>query len=269
MAQEAQDRPVKDKLLQQVQALEAADRKKVIKTRARQAKIRSEFVGHTFGVFTGYGFTNVHIDEDMVGRTFGKVVPRTAPTARSRYISVPERKMRRVADLIQGMAVEKALNVLNFTPKIAAVHIARTLKAAVANKLSSAGTSHLNPEDLFVKLVTVEAGPTAKRIQFQSMGRVYRLRKRYCHLNVFLGERAGAGVEPELKAAKVQAEGEGTTADGSATAPRKQAAPAKPKKKSLGKRIGGSIQKAGKTKVTTKPKAPKTAKTTKGRKSDA
>jgi large subunit ribosomal protein L22 len=268
MAQQAQDRPVKDKLLKQVQALEAADRTKVIKTRERQAKIRPEFVGHTFAVFTGEGFTNVHIDQEMVGRTFGKVAPRTAPTARSRYISVPERKMRRVAELIKGMPVEKALNILNFTPKIAAVHIARTLKAAVANKLSTEGTSHLNPEDLFVARVTVEAGPTAKRIQFQSMGRVYRIRKRYCHLNVFLGERAGAGVEPIVKGAKGQDEGEAATGATPTKGAGKKTAPAKPKK-SLGKRLGGQIQKTRKTKVAAKPKAPKAAKTTKGRKSDA
>jgi len=265
MAQEAQDRPVKDRLLKQVQALEAAEKSKVIKTRERQAKIRPEFVGHTFAVFTGEGYTNVHIDQDMVGRTFGKVAPRTAPTARSRYISVPERKMRRVAELVQGMPVEKALNILNFTPKIAAVHIARTLKAAVANKLSAEGTSHLNPEDLFVARVTVEAGPTAKRIQFQSMGRVYRIRKRYCHLNVFLGERAGAGVEPAVKATKALAEGEAAPETATAKAPRKKTAPAKPRK-TLGSRLGGTVRKAGKTKAATTPKA---AKTTKGRKSDA
>jgi large subunit ribosomal protein L22 len=268
MAQEAQDRPVRDKLLKQVQALEAAEISKVIKTRERQAKIRPEFVGHTFAVFTGEGYTNVHIDQDMVGRTFGKVAPRTAPTARSRYISVPERKMRRVAELVQGMPVEKALNILNFTPKIAAVHIARTLKAAVANKLSAEGTSHLNPEDLFVARVTVEAGPTAKRIQFQSMGRVYRIRKRYCHLNVFLGERAGAGVEPAARATKALAEGEAAPETATAKAPRKKTAPAKSKKTS-GSRLGGKIQKTAKTKVAAVPKAPKTAKTGKGRKSDA
>ena len=65
-------------------------------------------------------------------------------TARLKYVSIPPRKMRLVGDMIKGMPVEKALNILNFTPRIAAHHIAKTLKSAAANALSSEGTDHLN-----------------------------------------------------------------------------------------------------------------------------
>jgi len=107
-------------------------------------------------------------------------------TARLRYISIPPRKMRLVASLVKGLPVEKALNILNFTPKIAAHHIAKTVKSAAANALSLEGTDRLKPESLFVKAITVDAAPTAKRIRFQSMGRAFRYRKRYCHLTVRL-----------------------------------------------------------------------------------
>ena len=107
-------------------------------------------------------------------------------TARLRYVSIPPRKMRLVAGLVKGLPVEKALNILNFTPRIAAHHIAKTVKSAAANALSLEGTDHLRPESLHVKKITVDAAPTAKRIRFQSMGRVFRYRKRHCHLTVVL-----------------------------------------------------------------------------------
>lgn len=186
MAQDTQLRKRRDSILTQIQALEDADRKKVIKVRARRARIRQEYVGHTLGVFNGQGYTNVQITADMIGRTLGKVAPRLAPTAKAMFLSIPPRKMRQVGGLIKGLPVEKALNVLNFTPKIAAHHMAKTLKSAVANKLSLEGTAHLDPENLIVSQVVVGAGPTAKRLQYRSMGRVYRVRKRYCHLAIHL-----------------------------------------------------------------------------------
>jgi len=108
--------------------------------------------------------------------------------ARLKYVSIPPRKMRLVANLVKGLPVEKALNILNFTPRIAAHHIAKTLKSATATALSQEGTAQLRPESLCVKNITVDDAPTAKRIQFQSMGRVFRLRKRHCHLTIVLEE---------------------------------------------------------------------------------
>lgn len=105
-------------------------------------------------------------------------------TARLRYVSIPPRKMRLVAGIIKGLPVEKALGILNFTPKIAAHHLAKMLKSAVANALSKEGTDNLRPEDLTVKSIIVDAAPTAKRIRFRSMGRVFRYRKRFCHVTV-------------------------------------------------------------------------------------
>lgn len=143
-------------------------------------------------------------------------------TARLRFVSIPPRKMRLVADLIRGLPVEKALNILNFTPRIAAYHMAKTVKSAAANALSLEGTDHLHPEDLFVKTVTVDPGPAAKRIRFQSMGRVFRYRKHHCHVTVTLQER------PRKKEATVVAGKPGETAGVKAAPARKtKAAPKK------------------------------------------
>ncbi len=127
-------------------------------------------------------------------------------TARLRYVSIPPKKMRLVANLVKGLPVESALNILNFTPKIAAQHIAKTLKSATANALSLEGTDHLKPENLIIKRIMVDAAPTAKRVRFQSMGRVFRIRKRYCHLTVVLEGETDIAAEAKTKRLKAKRE---------------------------------------------------------------
>ncbi len=126
-------------------------------------------------------------------------------TARLKYVSIPPRKMRLVAEMVKNMPVEEALNVLNFTPKIAARHVARTLKSAAANALSKEGTDHLRPESLTIKSITVDAAPTAKRIRFESMGRVYRVRKRHCHLTIIVAGQTDVEAEAKKSRKKTRA----------------------------------------------------------------
>ncbi|MFH1687873.1 MAG: 50S ribosomal protein L22 [bacterium] len=125
-------------------------------------------------------------------------------SARLRFVSIPPRKMRLVADSVKGMPVQKALDILTFTPKLAAQHVAKTVKSAAANALSQEGTDRLKPEDLHIKNVQVDAAPTAKRIRFRSMGRVYRYKKRFCHLTVLIeGEMAAETTATQKRKAKV------------------------------------------------------------------
>jgi large subunit ribosomal protein L22 len=156
--------------------------------------------------------------------------------------------MRLVANTVKGLPVEKALGILNFTPKIAAHHLAKTLKSAAANALSKEGTDHLSPEALRIKNITVNAAPTAKRIRFRSMGRVFRYRKRFCHLIVELeGE---TDVPAEKKAAKAPAK--------ETSAPKKSA---KTKKSPAKRKTAKTTTRAKAKKTTTGTKA--TTKTTK------
>jgi len=104
--------------------------------------------------------------------------------ARLKYLRMSPRKMRRVAQLVKGKPVEEALQILEYTPKRAAHHLAKTVKSAAANAISSVGTGKLQAEDLQITNIMVDSAPTAKRIQFRAMGRVYRIRKRFCHLTV-------------------------------------------------------------------------------------
>jgi len=117
------------------------------------------------------------------------------------------RKMRRVAALIKGKAVQEALNILNFTPKSAAHHLAKTVKAAASNAIALVGTSKLKAEDLSISKILIDDAPTAKRIRFQSMGRVFRVRKRFCHITI---EVEG---EPEPETHKRRASGKKKAVD--------------------------------------------------------
>ena len=102
----------------------------------------------------------------------------------NKYIQQSAKKIKPVADMVRGKRVDKALNTLHFMPKKAAKMIEHTIRSAVANFINTDDGSKVNPEELFVKKVFVNQGPTAKRIQPRSMGRAFRIRKRTSHLTV-------------------------------------------------------------------------------------
>ncbi|OGC77292.1 MAG: 50S ribosomal protein L22 [candidate division Zixibacteria bacterium RBG_16_50_21] len=108
--------------------------------------------------------------------------------ARARYTRSSARKLRRVAELIKGQSVPKALATLSFTPKYAALVLEKTLKSAAANALARAGTAKLKAEDLVVKNVSVDGGPIMKRIRPVGMGRAYLIRKRLAHVTIRVAE---------------------------------------------------------------------------------
>ncbi len=186
----------------------------------------------------------------------------TQTVARLKYVSIPPRKMRVVADLVKGLPIEKALDILNYTPRIAARHLAKTLKSAAANALSLEGTDHLKPEDLWVKNIIVDEAPTQKRIRFQSMGRVFRYRKRYSHLTVILEEQAHVE-EPKMKAGPTRKKAKAAdteTEPGAGTKTRKTA-----KKKATSKQKAAAKKAAGKKKES-KAESKDSAKTAKPKK---
>ena len=188
----------------------------------------------------------------------------TQATAKLRYVSIPPRKMRLVASLVKGLPIEKALDILNFTPKIAARHLAKTLKSAAANALSLEGTDQLRPEDLIVKRIVVETAPTQKRVRFQSMGRVFRIRKRYSHLTVVV-EEVPQAVTPVAKprgGRKAAAE-EGATTTAKRKAPAKKKTAKRTTKAKAGAKSPKTTKAASKSKSSatkTKKAAPKAAK---------
>jgi large subunit ribosomal protein L22 len=107
----------------------------------------------------------------------------------ARYIRLSPRKARLVADLVRGRTVGEALALLQYSPQVAARHIEKVLRSAVANAEHNHQVRHL--DDLRVNVV-IDGGPSLKRIQPRAMGRAFWIRHRLAHVTVTLTE-AGEG----------------------------------------------------------------------------
>ncbi|QEH43499.1 50S ribosomal protein L22 [Chitinophaga sp. XS-30] len=102
------------------------------------------------------------------------------------------RKMRLLADLIRGMEVEKALNILKFHPKHPSTPLEKLLLSAVANwKVKNEG-ARVEDANLFVKTVFVDGGRVLKRMRPAPQGRGYRVRKRSNHVTIVVDGRTEA-----------------------------------------------------------------------------
>jgi len=108
----------------------------------------------------------------------------------NRFIGSSPRKMRLVIDLIRGVSVDKALEILHFSTKHSSKDAEKTLRSAVSNLINSEEAERVEPNDLFVKEAYVNAGPTLKRISPAPQGRAYRIRKRSCHLTIVVAKKA-------------------------------------------------------------------------------
>ncbi len=107
-----------------------------------------------------------------------------------KYIGSSPRKMRLVVDLIRGMPVNKAIEVLHFSTKHASKDAEKVLRSAIANLMNNDDSTHVEPEDLFIKEAYVNNGPMIKRIRPAPMGRAFRIRKRACHLTIIVASKA-------------------------------------------------------------------------------
>lgn len=94
-------------------------------------------------------------------------------------------KARLVADLVRGQSVEKALNVLAFTPKKGAQIIRSVLESAIANAEHNEGA---DIDALKVAVIYVDKGPSLKRFSARAKGRGDRIEKQTCHITVTVGD---------------------------------------------------------------------------------
>ena len=106
----------------------------------------------------------------------------------ARYIRMSPRKVRQVVDLVRGRSVEEAINLLHFTTKRGSVPVEKLLRSAVANAMNEEEASKLDPEDLFIKEIRVDQGPTMRRYNPGPMGRASIIRKRFCHISVVVSD---------------------------------------------------------------------------------
>jgi large subunit ribosomal protein L22 len=99
---------------------------------------------------------------------------------------ISPRKMRMVADLIRGVEVNKALNILSHNSKFAAVDLAKLLRSAISNWEQKNEGKDLSEEKVVVKSIEVAGGAMSKRIQPAPQGRAHRIRKRSNHVTIIV-----------------------------------------------------------------------------------
>ena len=97
------------------------------------------------------------------------------------------RKMRLVADLIRGVEVEKALQILKFNPKEASINLEKLMLSAIANWQAKNEDADIEQAELFVKEIRVDGGAMLKRLRPAPQGRAHRIRKRSNHVTLVLG----------------------------------------------------------------------------------
>jgi len=101
-------------------------------------------------------------------------------------VHLSAQKGRLVADLIRGMPVDRALNVLTFTPKKGAVIIKKVLESAIANAEHNDGA---DIDELRVTSILVERATVLKRLHARAKGRANRISKQTCHVFVTVGDQ--------------------------------------------------------------------------------
>jgi len=103
-----------------------------------------------------------------------------------RHCPTSPRKMRLVADLIRGVEVNKALDILKYTKKEAARRLEKLLLSAISNWQQKNEDKNINDVTLIVSKIYVDQGRTLKRIRPAPQGRAYRIRKRSNHVTIVL-----------------------------------------------------------------------------------
>lgn len=98
-------------------------------------------------------------------------------------------KTRLVADLIRGVDVDKALGILQYSPREAAPKLHKLLRSAIANWQAKNDGKRLEDSQLYVKQIMVDEGRAMKRMRTAPQGRGYRILKRSNHVTMILGDR--------------------------------------------------------------------------------
>ncbi len=99
------------------------------------------------------------------------------------------RKMRLVTDMIKGIEVNKALDMLRYSNKEASRNVEKLLLSAVANWQAKNEGARIEESHIIVKEAFVDQSRTLKRIQPAPQGRAHRIKKRSNHVTIVLGSR--------------------------------------------------------------------------------
>ncbi len=115
-------------------------------------------------------------------------------TACAKLNDVPTspRKMRLVADIIRGVEVNHALDILKYTKKEASIRLEKLIRSAIANweSKNEADRKELENGNVCVQTIMVGQGRSLKRIRTAPQGRAAKIRKRSNHITIVLGKKS-------------------------------------------------------------------------------
>jgi len=103
----------------------------------------------------------------------------------AKYIRLSAQKCRLIADQIRSQPVEKALEILEFSPKKGALPVKKVLNSAIANAEHNEGA---DIDELWVNQVMIDEAPTLKRFRARAKGRGTRILKRACHITLSVSD---------------------------------------------------------------------------------
>lgn len=106
--------------------------------------------------------------------------------AKLKFARLSPQKTRLVCDQIRGLPIDRALDILKFSPKKVAAVLIKVLNSAIANAEHNHGA---DIDDLRVASVFADQGPTYKRMQAKAKGRGARILKPTCHITVVVSDQ--------------------------------------------------------------------------------
>jgi large subunit ribosomal protein L22 len=105
--------------------------------------------------------------------------------AKLRHLRISPRKVRLVVDAIRGQEVQAALDQLQFIRKKASLPVSKLLKSSIAN---AEHNHELKKDNLYIKEIKVDEGPSLKRWRPRAFGRASAIQKRTSHISLILAE---------------------------------------------------------------------------------
>jgi len=102
-----------------------------------------------------------------------------------RGVRLSPQKGRLVADQIRGLRVDKALDMLTFSPKKGAKIIKKVLNSAIANAEHNEGA---DIDELKISTICIDQGSVMKRFRARAKGRGAKILKPTCHITVTVGD---------------------------------------------------------------------------------
>ena len=112
--------------------------------------------------------------------------------AKLRNLKGSPKKMRLVVDMVRGMEVEKALNVLKFSSKKGAGSVEKLLLSAISNWENKNEGERADSSSLIVKSIAVDQGRVLKRWRPAARGSSHRIRKPYNHVTIVVDTKVEA-----------------------------------------------------------------------------